>query len=201
MGVIYKATCIITGKSYIGQTKRSLEKRKHQHENSSDTYYFHRALKKYGKENFEWVILEECDNTELDTREKYWIQFYNTYEKGYNSTLGGDNANALEEWRKKNPQKAKENALKNLFYANEANKKNKEKHLLQLASARQKGIEKVKKKVKCIELHLIFNSLADAERWSLSQKNPNGKKASHQHISHVCKGSRKTAGGYHWQYV
>ena len=48
-----------------------------------------------------------------------------------------------------------------------------------LEKAREIGIEKVKKKVLNIDLNIIFNSLADAERWSLSEDNPNGKKASH----------------------
>ena len=59
----------------------------------------------------------------------------------------------------------------------------------------------VSKKVKCIELNLIFDSLSAAEEWSKSSNNPNGKIAAHQHISKVCKGQRKTCGGYHWKYI
>ena len=58
-----------------------------------------------------------------------------------------------------------------------------------------------KKKVRCIDLNLTFESLTDAENWSKSKLNPNGKTASHQHISKVCKGYRNTAGGYHWEYM
>ena len=64
----------------------------------------------------------------------------------------------------------------------------------------QRRGEAVSKKVMCIELHLIFESLSAAEEWSKSLDNPNGKTAAHQHISKVCRGLRKTCGGYHWKY-
>lgn len=201
MGVIYKSTCIKTGKSYIGQTRRSLDQRKKQHECSLDNYYFHRAIQKHGKENFVWSIIEECDDALLNEREKYWIQKYDSYKNGYNSTLGGDDASSLDRWRENNPEKVLKNAINGLYYANQYHKTHRKENLEQLASVRQKGIDKVKRKVECIELHLIFDSLADAQRWSLTANNPNGKKASHQHISHVCRGSRNIAGGYHWRYV
>ena len=35
--------------------------------------------------------LEECDDTLLDDREKYWITKYNSYKDGYNGTCGGQN--------------------------------------------------------------------------------------------------------------
>lgn len=201
MGVIYKATCKITGKHYIGQTKRTLQIRKKQHEKSNDDYYFHRAIQKYGKENFQWSILEQCENSKLNSREQFWIQKYNSYANGYNSTKGGDNDTALVNWRKKHPKQVLKNAINGLYYANKYNEQHKEQRLAQLASVRDKGINKVKKKVKCIELDLNFNSIADAERWSLSNENPNQKKASHQQISRVCRGTRKTAGGFHWAYI
>ena len=201
MGVIYKATCLITNRSYIGQTRNSLEERKKQHQKCHDGSPFHLAIEKYGKENFIWEILEECDNSKLDEREIFWIDYYHTYGRGYNATKGGDNANALDNWRKNNPEKFYDIALKNLEKANLYNKQHREEHMANLEKAREIGIEKVKKKVFNIDLNITFNSLADAERWSLSEDNPNGKKASHQHISKVCKGKRKTAGGYKWRYI
>ena len=43
-------------------------------------------LKKYGVENFSFEIIEETED--ILTREKYWINFYNSYSNGYNATLG-----------------------------------------------------------------------------------------------------------------
>lgn len=52
----------------------------------------YRAFKKYGIDNFEWNILEECSDDLLKEREIYWIKYYNTYEnkEHYNETPGGD---------------------------------------------------------------------------------------------------------------
>lgn len=200
MGVIYKATSKTTKMSYIGQAK-NFNTRKNQHLKATDYYDFHRAIRELGSEDFCWEILEECADEKMNEREIYWIAYYDTYYNGYNMTKGGDNAESLVKWIKDNPDLAKQNALNGLKYANQYNENHREEHLKQLASVRQKGINAVKRKVRCIEKDLIFNSIADAERWSTSSENNNGKKASHQHIAHVCKGHRKTCGGYHWEYI
>lgn len=46
-------------------------------------------MDKYGIENFSVRQLEEVETSKLDEREIYWIQYYDTYRQGYNSTLGG----------------------------------------------------------------------------------------------------------------
>lgn len=101
MGYIYKITNKEDGKAYIGQTCRDPNIRWKEHYNrdiDKDTY-FHRALKKYGKDNFLWEVIEECDNKILNEREIYWIKYYDTYyknNKGYNMTYGGEYENHLE---------------------------------------------------------------------------------------------------------
>lgn len=55
MGIIYKVTNEINDKVYIGQTIRDLEKRKKSHilqSQRGSSYYFHRALVKYGVSTF-----------------------------------------------------------------------------------------------------------------------------------------------------
>ena len=46
-------------------------------------YPLHAAIRKYGLENFEFIILEDniSDFNTLKEREIYWIKYYNTYEK------------------------------------------------------------------------------------------------------------------------
>lgn len=209
MGVIYKATNLVNGKIYIGQTI-DFKRRKRKHLSDSkkndfkDTSVFHKAIRKYGESNFSWEIIEEVPSEELKEREIYWIQFFDSYiehNKGYNMTLGGDNADGLVNWIKNNPDKARQNALNSLIKAQESNKLHPERHREHLKQARKKSNEAVSKKVLCVEQQIVFKSISDAEKWSLSLENPNGKKASHQHISKVCKGARHTAGGYHWRYV
>ena len=88
---IYKITNIQNNKVYIGQTIRPIEQRFKRHINDAlnnilDTH-FARAIRKYGKENF---IIEQIDiaqtQEELNQKEQYWIQYYNSVNEGYNET-------------------------------------------------------------------------------------------------------------------
>lgn len=93
-GVIYKATNKINEKMYIGQTI-NLKARKRRHLNSKETYVFNKAIKKYGKNNFKWEIIDSAETKdELDKKEIYWINELKTYiacknSRGYNMTKGG----------------------------------------------------------------------------------------------------------------
>ena len=94
MGYIYKIQNLINNHVYIGQTVKSYEKRFQQHKNNYDKPYFsqltlYKAFKKYGLENFSFEPIEEIENEKLDEREKYWIDYYDSYKNGYNMTLGG----------------------------------------------------------------------------------------------------------------
>jgi len=99
MGLIYCAT-FPNNKKYIGQTTRKLNERINEHlyqanqENSINI--FHKAIKKYGKDNIKWEVLENniFDLDTLNNKEEFWISKLNTYYKngeGYNMTLGGQN--------------------------------------------------------------------------------------------------------------
>lgn len=94
MGYIYKIQNLINDSIYIGQTVKTAEKRFQQHRNNYDKPYFsqltlYKAFKKYGLENFSFEVIEEIENEKLDEREKYWIDYYDSYKNGYNMTLGG----------------------------------------------------------------------------------------------------------------
>ena len=89
---IYKIQNNINQKNYIGQSK-NIEMRWKQHIYNAETgsqYPIHRALRKYGIENFSFSILEECETSELNNKEIEWISKLNSYEDGYNCTRGGD---------------------------------------------------------------------------------------------------------------
>ena len=88
---IYKITNIQNNKIYIGQTIRPIQNRFHRHINDAlnnilDTH-FARAIRKHGKNNF---IIEQIDQAqtqdELNKKEQYWIQYYNSVQNGYNET-------------------------------------------------------------------------------------------------------------------
>lgn len=58
--------------------------------NNSYNQVIHQAIRKYGIENFSFSVLEYCNREELDAKEKYYIQFYQSIENGYNVALGGE---------------------------------------------------------------------------------------------------------------
>lgn len=94
MGYIYKIQNLINGNVYIGQTQKHYNKRFQQHKANYDKPYFshltiYKAFAKYGLENFSFEPIEEIDNKLLDEREIYWIDYYDSYKNGYNSTHGG----------------------------------------------------------------------------------------------------------------
>lgn len=88
---IYKITNIQNNKVYIGQTIRPIQQRFQRHINDALNNvlntHFARAIRKYGKENF---VIEEIDKAqtqdELNKKEQYWINYYNSVEEGYNET-------------------------------------------------------------------------------------------------------------------
>lgn len=95
IGYIYKITNLINQKAYIGKTMFNIEKRWKEHQTESKMQRsqnrpLYRAMNKYGVENFSIEVLEEVDINKLSIKEIYWIGYYDTYNNGYNATLGGD---------------------------------------------------------------------------------------------------------------
>jgi len=106
-GVVYKATCKITGKSYIGWTNNFKRRRKtHEVEalkGNDSIPKFYRAIRKYGIDSFEWSIIDWSSSEEFGKRQEiYQIGKFNTFENGYNSTIGGDGGPVLK--GKNNPR-------------------------------------------------------------------------------------------------
>ena len=98
LGIIYTATNKINGKRYVGQTIRSLEKRRRGHLScafnpNTDMYHskFYCAIRKYGIQTFVWKVIEKdiCFE-DLDYAEILAISYFDTFKNGYNSNTGGD---------------------------------------------------------------------------------------------------------------
>lgn len=94
---IYKVTNIINGKVYIGRSV-DIGTRWKRHiwdsNNPSSKEYnslFHKDLREFGKDKFDFEILEECEEELLNEKEKYWINYFGSTDNnyGYNSMEGG----------------------------------------------------------------------------------------------------------------
>ena len=225
MGLIYKATNIINGKSYIGLTTRTLEERKAEHYysaiNQKDNFPFHKAIAKYGIQNFKWEIIEDniFDKDILAEKEKYWIKQYNTFSQyGYNATPGGQTGIEIQIWKQNNPELAKQAAKEGYAKMKEKLKNNPEIEIKRKQNA-EKGIRKyVKEHEEEWRQHSYQNYLNHKKQVDLlfqeihkqqSKKvicietgviYPSASEASRQtgisqgNISSVCRGERKSAG-------
>lgn len=89
---IYKITNLKSNQCYIGQST-NIRNRLRDHIKaglgiSSSNNRFYTELRNLGPEAFMYEIIEECDQTQLNERERYWIDFYESIDWGYNTMQG-----------------------------------------------------------------------------------------------------------------
>ena len=149
---IYKITNKINGKCYIGQSV-DIQQRWSKHlstfnGNATPDYEIYKAFAKYGVNNFTFEVIEECDKSLLNSREIFWIEFYDSFNNGYNMSLGGEACNGTND--------------KAVYQYDLSGKFIKE-----------------------------YKSAHDAARENNIQ---------FTNICKVCRGERKTAGGFGWSY-
>lgn len=94
-GIIYRYFNKLTNQNYIGQTTDE-QGRRNAHECCIGTNLFHKAIIQYGLINFEYSIIEQIEEenerdlfNRLNEREIYWIDYYDSFNNGYNQTKGG----------------------------------------------------------------------------------------------------------------
>lgn len=155
-GIIYKATNVINGQCYIGQTTQSFKKRKRDHlklARGGHGYKFHQAIKKFGEKMFEWVILCECSCVlELENNELYFMMLYDSVSNGYNDRYS--NSTITDETREKiskanKGRKISEEIKKHLSDAAKKNWiENRENHIIGIKNRQYYGdkISEIKKK-------------------------------------------------------
>ena len=105
---IYMHKNKINNKIYVGQTCQTLQERWGSKGSGYKTCTkFKNAINKYGWDNFEHIIIEEVYSPEeADEREKYWINYYNSVENGYNLSYGGGSLHSFSNEHKTNLQRA-----------------------------------------------------------------------------------------------
>lgn len=103
MGYIYKIENTVNNKIYIGQTVRNPLLRKEEHFNNLKKGIHHNShlqhsFDKYG-DVFEFEVIEECPNENLNEREIALIEEFKSYYKGYNETKGGEGFDGAGKYR------------------------------------------------------------------------------------------------------
>ena len=222
MGFIYKITNKINGKVYIGQTIMPIKNRMYKHysqaKNRKNITGIDAAIKKYGKENFEVEQILECPNEDLDLQEKFYISKYNSFENGYNLTIGGQlsttslNININEAISKYQELKSVEETAKYFNCCSEtmskllkANGVEIKKHLnldnLKNGCKFKEGDHA--KAVKIIELNLTFNSLKDCAQWLLDNGYSKAKsmELARKSLSRALNGERASYCGLHFEFA
>ena len=207
MGYIYKITCKDTNKIYVGKSESSVETRWKEHcraaflpSHGDYNFPFHRAIRKYGIDNFIVETIDKTDDSEeIKEKEKYWINFYNSYYQGYNATLGGDGQSKYNYDDIVNYYLTHNNSMvetckyfqiyDQVVYAALKSKEIDYKNLLKRNTPKRNKNEKIF----CVELNKTFNSMTEIDNYF--------NKVVHPNIRRCLNGITKKAYGYTWKVV
>lgn len=180
-----------------------------------------KAIKKYGKNNFEKIILEECSNKEeLWKQEEYWLKkfnaensshFYNKTNKAFGNSGQTEEgklkiSQARKGWKPTKEQKLKmsKNRIGHKMYLDSernikiglSNKKPKPTNFGNIISQRLKQNTNRRKSVLQYDKQGNF-----IKEWESVQKAAFSlDKKTGAAITEVCNGTRKSAYGYFWKY-
>ena len=205
MGSIYKVECLVNHKVYIGLTNISIQQRWTGHigasfnPNHSDyDFSFHRAIRKYGIDNF---IIEEIDQGKgevLKEKEKYWIQVYDSYNSGYNETLGGDGQckydyDIIVDFYLSHHNSVTLTCQEFNIYDQVVYSALQSHNINYKALPKNKPRQSHNKKILLVEKNIIFNSMKEIDDYFGKMVHPN--------IRRCLNGGTKKAYGYHWKEI
>lgn len=164
MGYIYMIRNKINNNIYIGQSKQNdIEIRWRDHKrriNTNGCPYLYAAFRKYGIENFDFLLICICFDEACNELEKYYIKKYNSLvPNGYNLDNGGNTLKSLH------PETKEKIRLAHLGkkHSDERIQKNRESHIgykhkesskekMSLARKGKKLSEKIKKNMSRAQL-------------------------------------------------
>ena len=224
---IYCIENLTNQKKYIGQSVSVYNRwSKHKSELNRGTHdndYLQNSWNKYGESKFKFYVLEFCDIENLDKKEIYYINTYNTLNRdyGYNLKSGGQNGDAkvLQYVRQKLSSSLKQSYSNNealrIKRRNDALRQWSDPKIKEKITGSNNGMygkhhtEEAKQKMRekrigkpspqrniipvfCVELDRQFeNAITAAKELSICSSS----------ILRVCRGERKTCGGFHWRYT
>lgn len=208
MGYIYKISNTFDNNVYIGQTHMSIEARWKQHkvnaEKNIKNYHLYNAMRVHGIENFKIEQIDECAEKDLDEREIYWIQYYDSYNNGYNNNIGGDglhkyNATEIYDlWDNGLTFKEIKDKIGISKYQLRKILQGYKPFLEQREERYMLSRSKIKSPSREVEQYTLdekyiqtFPSIAEASRVTGAHK---------MAIVHCCQGTAHTANGYKWKY-
>lgn len=212
-------------KYYVGQTNRTLTSRAggngqgyHKYDLNNKTK-FANAIRKWGWDAFEGEIIIEgvTNQEELNELEKHYIQAYDSFENGYNSTLGGDGVTGCKhtgmygkEFTEEHRRKLSESHIgiqageKHPMYGKKHSEETRQKIKQGMQGKIQYGVNRFENvsdarkyeifikqstPVTCKELNITFLFISEATRYL---KSVYGINCPHSNIVRVCKGRRKS---------
>lgn len=209
-GYIYKITSKVNNKIYIGQTIRPIKERFSEHLRSADGKYnnqpLYDAMNKYGKDNFVIELIGEYDYEELNEYESLFIEQYDSYNSGYNATLGGE-GRPVHNYEELANEFITSGLSISKYAENNFIRESTVRTALEIAGLTEtyrdlfpeyntrfnpKPVCMLDKKTR--GFIRSFNSVHQALKY-LNKENDRG------HIREVCNGKRKSAYGYKWKYA
>ena len=216
MAYIYLITNKINQKQYVGKTEyNNIQDRWKEHCRDYKKPHIEKrplyaAMQKYGIENFAISPIEEVvsPDVNLEERESYWIQYYNTYANGYNATLGGDGKRLLQYdtiydlWQQglNCKQISKQLNCDAGWVGVILKNYNINAQAIQKRPAIQKStaVKQIDKSTN--QVIATFSSMREAAQNMIDNKYTNCKIGTGStHISEVCSGKRKTFAGFKWE--
>lgn len=212
--IIYKAQNNENGYIYIGATTKEIKTRKLDHlqkSNANSTIEFHQAIYTYGSDAFTWEQVDTAQsNDELALKEKQYIYQYNSQENGYNNDQGGGFRKTVYKYSLKDGSFLEQfECLNDAGVSVNSTKKQISKACLSVNNI-HKGyywnyefIEPFKSKYdkrnkEVFQMDNNGNIISKFKSVKLASVETSTNKTS---IAKVCRGERKSAGGYYWKYV
>ena len=197
-------------KYYIGQTVGTMEQRAGKDGRKYGWYdlnynsKFANSIRKWGWDSFEGRVLEEVYEEDLNELEKFYIEYFDSFKNGYNTTLGGEGTRGHNPFTNKTEEEMEEIKEKMSKSQSIAGKKRfqdpKEKEKISTANKKrwknQEYREKMTgelnsnaKSVYCNELDIVFSYVKLAEKYCINVLN-----SKIGPINRVCNGKRKSSG-------